>query len=50
MANGKPGRSPDNPKPYKIAAKLDLESKVLDAYCTQEKVSIVEAVRGGING
>ena len=47
--NKKMGRPTDNPKPYKIAVKLDQESKdVLDAYCKQETVSMMEAARRGI--
>lgn len=43
------GRPTDNPKPYRIAAKLDQEAKdILDAYCAQESVSVMEAVRRGI--
>jgi hypothetical protein len=43
------GRPTDNPKPYKIAVKLDQEAKdILDAYCKQESVSIMEAARRGI--
>lgn len=42
-------RPSDNPKPYKIGIKLDKESKdILDAYCKQESVSMVEAARRGI--
>lgn len=43
------GRPTDNPKPYKIAVRLDEESKqVLDAYCAQEDVNKMEAARRGI--
>lgn len=43
------GRPTDNPKPYKIAVKLDQEAKdILDAYCKQESVSMMEAARRGI--
>lgn len=49
MGNKKMGRPTDNPKPYKIAVKLDQEAKdILDAYCKQESVSIMEAGRRGI--
>ncbi len=49
MEKGKPGRKTDNPKPYKIAVKLDREAKdILEAYCAQESVSIMEAARRGI--
>lgn len=43
------GRPTDNPKPYKIGVKLDQKSKdILDAYCEQESVSVMEAARRGI--
>lgn len=43
------GRPTDNPKPYKVTARLDEESKrILDAYCEQESVTQMEAVRQGI--
>lgn len=50
MDRKKMGRPPsDNPKAYKIAVKLDQEAKdILDAYCTQENVSVMEAARRGI--
>ena len=49
MGNKKMGRPTDNPKPYKIGVKLDQEAKdVLDAYCKQESVSVMEAGRRGI--
>lgn len=49
MGDKKAGRPTDNPKPYKIAVKLDQESKdILDSYCEQESVSIMEAARRGI--
>lgn len=49
MGSKKMGRPTDNPKPYKIAIKLDQEAKdVLDAYCEQESVSVMEAGRRGI--
>ena len=49
MGEKKAGRPTDNPKPYKIAVKLDKEAKdVLDAYCEQEAVSVMEATRRGI--
>lgn len=49
LGGKKLGRPTDNPKPYKIAAKLDQESKdILDAYCAQESVSVMEAVRRGL--
>ncbi|PWL42922.1 MAG: hypothetical protein DBY45_08125 [Clostridiales bacterium] len=44
------GRPTDNPKPYRIAARLDEESKqILDHYCEKQKVSIMEAVRRAIH-
>ena len=50
LATGKKrGPKTDNPKPYKIGVKLDQEAKdILDAYCEQEAVSIMEATRRGI--
>ena len=49
MEKGKRGRPTDNPKPYKIAVKLDQQSKnIIDAYCEQEDVSVMEAARRGI--
>ena len=45
----KMGRPTDNPKPYKIAVRLDEEAKdILDAYCEQEHVNRMEAARRGI--
>jgi len=49
LAGKKMGRPTDNPKPYRIAARLDEESKqILDHYCEKHKVSIMEAVRRAI--
>lgn len=43
------GRPTDNPKPYKMSLRLDEESKnILDEYCEQEKVNMMEAARRGI--
>lgn len=45
----KMGRPTDNPKPYKIAVRLDEEAKeILDDYCKQENVNQMEAARRGI--
>lgn len=45
----KMGRPTDNPKPHRIAVRLDNESKeILDAYCKQESVNQMEATRRGI--
>lgn len=45
----KMGRPTDNPKPYKIAVRLDEESKsILEEYCIQEDVNQMEAARRGI--
>lgn len=50
MSSKKMGRPTDNPKPYKITVRLDENGKnILDAYCKQEKVNQMEAVRRGIN-
>lgn len=49
MGEKKAGRPTENPKPYKIAVKLDQEAKdILDAYCQQKEVSVMEAARRGI--
>lgn len=49
MENNKRGRPTDNPKKYRIAVKLDEESKnILDKYCQQENVNKMEAARRGI--
>lgn len=49
MEKGKRGPKTDNPKPYRIAVKLDQESKdILYAYCNQEGISVMEAARRGI--
>lgn len=43
------GRPTDNPKPYQAAVRLDQEAKdILDAYCKQESVSVMEAIRRGV--
>lgn len=43
------GRPTDNPKLHRITVRLDAESKaVLDAYCSQENVNQMEAVRRGV--
>lgn len=45
----KMGRPTDNPKPYRIAVRMDEACKtVLDAYCAQEQVNMMEAARRGI--
>lgn len=49
MENKKRGRPTDNPKRIKVTAKLDVESKeILDAYCSEKNVSMMEAIRRGI--
>ena len=49
LAKKKIGRPTDNPKPHRIAVRLDDESKnILDRYCKQENVSQMEAARRGI--
>ncbi|WP_195891852.1 ribbon-helix-helix domain-containing protein [Anaeromassilibacillus senegalensis] len=49
MADKKMGRPTDNPKPYRVYARLDAESKeILDAYTKQENVTAMEAVRRAI--
>ena len=40
------GRPTDNPKPYKISARLDEECKqILTKYCEQKKINQVDALR-----
>lgn len=49
LEKGKRGPKTDNPKPYRITVKLDREAKdILDAYCEQESVSVMEATRRGV--
>lgn len=49
MAQGKRGRPTENPKLYRVTARLDEKSqKVLDAYCRQEHISKMEGVRRGV--
>ncbi|QOR36524.1 hypothetical protein IMX26_06860 [Clostridium sp. 'deep sea'] len=49
MIKKKLGRPTNNPKPYRIAVRLDEESKqILDQYCEQEQVYQMEAARRGI--
>ncbi len=49
MAQAKRGPKTDNPKPFRIAVKLDKEAlDILKAYCEQETISIMEAARRGI--
>lgn len=45
----KMGRPTDNPKPYKIAARIDEECKeILTKYCEQENINQNEAIRKAI--
>lgn len=45
----KRGPKTDNPKSYKITAKLDQKSKdILERYSKQESVSVSETIRRGI--
>ena len=49
MAGKKMGRPTDNPKPYRIAVRLDAETKsILDDYCKNNQVNQMEAARRGI--
>lgn len=49
MPAKKLGRPTDNPKPYRVSARLDEKTKaILDAYCEQERVNSMEAVRRAI--
>jgi len=43
------GRPTDNPKPYRVNVRIDEKcKKILEAYCKQENVSNMEAVRRAI--
>lgn len=43
------GRPTDNPKPYRVNARLDKKCKeILDKYCKQENIPQMEAVRRAI--
>lgn len=45
----KMGRPTNNPKPYKIAVRLDEKTnRILAEYCLQKEVTKNEAVRKGI--
>lgn len=49
MANKKMGRPTENPKRHRIAVRLDDESKgIIERYCKQENVNLMEAARRGI--
>lgn len=49
MTTKKMGRPTENPKPYRIAVRLDEETKeILDKYCEQENTNQMEAARRGI--
>ena len=49
MGEKKRGRPTDNPKPYRIAVKMDIRTKeILNSYCEQEQVNQMEAARRGI--
>lgn len=49
MNKAKRGRPTDNPKPYRIAVKMDEETRsILTRYCKQENVNQMEAARRGI--
>lgn len=49
MGEKRRGRPTDNPKPYRIAVKMDKETKeILDSYCQQQSVNQMEAARRGI--
>lgn len=49
MGEKRRGRPTDNPKPYRIAVKMDKETKeILDSYCQQKGVNQMEAARRGI--
>ena len=45
----KMGRPTDNPKPYRINVRLDEKCLArITAYCEQEKINRVDAIRRGI--
>jgi hypothetical protein len=49
LAEKKRGRPTDNPKPFRIAVKMDARTKdILERYCRQENVTQMEAARRGI--
>jgi hypothetical protein len=49
MTDKKRGRPTTNPKPYRIAVKLDEKTrKILTDYCEQKQVNQMEAARRGI--
>ena len=49
MVERKRGRPTDNPKPFRIAVKMDAETKaILDMYCEKKGVNQMEAARRGI--
>lgn len=49
MGIKKRGRPTDDPKPYRIAVKMDEKTKeILSRYCEQENVNQMEAARRGI--
>lgn len=49
MDSKKRGRPTDNPKPHRIAVRMDDETKeILEAYCKQENINQMEAARRGI--
>ena len=49
MGTKKMGRPTDDPKPYQISVKFNEACKeVLEAYCAQENVKRMEAIRRGI--
>lgn len=49
MSNKKLGRPTDNPKPYQMTFKYDERCKrILEAYCKQEKITRMEAVRRAV--
>ncbi|MCL2544873.1 MAG: ribbon-helix-helix protein, CopG family [Clostridia bacterium] len=49
MAAKKMGRPTDNPKPYRVSARVDAEAlEILDAYTKQEKITVMEALRRAI--
>ena len=49
MSAKKLGRPTTDPKNHRIAARIDDKTKeILDEYCQQENVTLMEAVRRGV--
>ena len=45
------GRPTDNPKPFKVVARITAKQKqILDSYCEKNKCNQMQAIRDGIDG